>query len=461
MKRGILIALILVMAASLSLLAAGEFKLPEYEKFTLKNGLTVYLMEQHEVPMISLNMVLPAGSVKDGLQYGLASLTADALMFGTRSYTKQQIEESLEFIGARYGTGANLEYAEVALSFVKKDIDTVLPILKEIITEPLFNSDEFEKRKTRLIMQLTMSKEQPQRVVGTYFKSFLFADHPYGIPGQGSKETVADITLEDVKTFYTQNYSPKGSAIAVVGDFKTSDMKKAIKKLFKSWKGEVTTDPVPEAKLPRHVKNRVLLVNKDDASETQFRIGSFGVPRSNPDYVPVEVINTILGGRFTSWLMDELRTNAGLTYGAGSGFSRYKESGSFIISSYTQTAKTVECIDLALEVYDRLFNKSIEEKLLLSAKNYVKGQYPPKFETSGALAGLLTSMFNYGYDETFINTFQSKVDELTVEKTEEIIKKYFPRENLQFVLIGKASEIRDAVSKYGEVVEKEIKDTGF
>ncbi|MGE5351629.1 MAG: M16 family metallopeptidase, partial [Acidobacteriota bacterium] len=204
-----------------------------------------------------------------------------------------------------------------------------------------------------------------------------------------------------------------------------------------------------------------LLVNKDDATETTFLIGSYGIKQSNPDYVAVEVINTILGGRFTSWLNDELRVNSGLTYGARSEFSALKETGTFTISTYTGTATTVDAIDIALKVLKRLHEKGIDEKTLTSAKNYLKGQFPPKYETSGALAQLLVNMFTYNFNESFINDFEKNVDSLTLVKAKDIIAKYFPENNLQFVLIGKASEIKEKVAKYGQMTTVDIKDEGF
>jgi predicted Zn-dependent peptidase len=238
-------------------------------------------------------------------------------------------------------------------------------------------------------------------------------------------------------------------------------MKKKVNKWFNGWNAKGISKPMEAKPLPSLTRSRVLLVNKEDATETSFFIGGLGIKRSNPDYVAIQVINTILGGRFTSWLNDELRVNAGLTYGAFSFFTAYKTSGTFIIYSFTRTPKTVEALDLALEVFERLHKKGIDAKTLESAKNYVNGQFLPRYETSGALANLLTDMFIYDFDESFINDFQKNVDQMTVQKAKEIIKKYFSNDNLQFVLIGKASEIRDKVKKYGEITEKEIKAEGF
>ena len=438
------------------------FKLPEYEKFVLPNGLTIYLMEQHEIPLIYVSAIFSAGATKDGLKNGLAALTSESLVFGTDSYTKDQIEQIVDFNGAGLNTSSSLEYSTLNSYFLKDNQDELLPIIKEIIVNPVFPEDEFEKRRQRWLVELEQEKESPRSVIGSYFKKFIYEGDPYGNPVYGTKTSVSELSADDLKNFYKINYKPKGSAIAIAGDFSIPEMKQKISDLFSNWNPEksmaVTDIPLEQQALDI---SRVLLVNKDDSHETTFYIGQYGITRSNPDYIPIQVINTILGGRFTSWLNAALRINSGLTYGAGSYFNPYRTSGTFIISSFTETSTTIEAIDMALEVLDSLHTKGIDEETLSSAKNYIKGQFPLGYETSEDLASLLVRMFYYNISDSFINDFQKKVDELTVEKANEIIKTYFPKENLQFVLIGKASELRDKVSKYGEVIEKEIKDVGF
>ncbi|HUX06706.1 MAG TPA: pitrilysin family protein [Acidobacteriota bacterium] len=460
---------LLVVAAVCSLAALSPaqekagFTLPTYDKFVLDNGLTVYLMEHHEVPLVYVSVVFPAGAVYDGDKFGLANLTGEGLLFGTENYSKEKIEETFDFYGAGISTGASLETASVNVSCAVKDVEILFPILAEVITKPVFDEQELTKRKMRLLAELAQAKESPRRVIGSYFNRFVFGDHPYGNPVGGTPTTVSRLSAEDLKSFYNIHFRPEGSAIAVVGDFKAADMKARITGMLSGWKalGDAPGNPLEGAGLPEFDKPRLLLINKDDATETTFLIGGKGVKRGTPDYIPIMVINTILGGRFTSWLNDELRVNAGLTYGARSSFAAYQHAGTFSMSSFTRNETTVEAIDLALKVYDRLLTEGVDQETLDSAKAYVKGQYPPDFETAGQLAGLLTSMFVYGYDESFINNFEETVDSITVEKAREIIGNYFPRGNLQFVLVGKAADIKEAVSKYGDLSEKEIKAEGY
>ncbi|OGB99686.1 peptidase M16 [candidate division KSB1 bacterium RBG_16_48_16] len=464
MKNTILLVCAVLLAA-LSLVQAADktagFTLPAYQKTTLENNLTLYLMEQHEVPLIYVVFVTPSGAVKDGEKYGLASLTGDGLLFGTNNYSKKEIENQLEFLGVRYGVSTSAEDTRFEISFLKKDFDKVMPIFKEIVRFPTFDEQEFEKRKVRLLSELEQAKEHPRRVIGAYFNKFLFGEHPYGNPTDGTLSSVGQIVVTDLRSFYQQNYRPSSSAIAAAGDFSSDEIKNQLVQLFGDWQGD--EQPVGSAAQgqARFDRSRVLLVNKEAATETQFLIGSFGIERKNPDYVAVRLINTVLGGRFTSWLNDELRVNRGLTYGAYSSFNARKQTGTFYISSFTKTETTVEAIDVALEVLARLHDSGVSEDVLSSAKNYMKGQFPPDYETSGDLADFMCDMFIYDFNESYINDFEKNVDSVTAESARQIIDKYFPRDNMQLVLIGKASAIKEGVSKYGELTEKEIDADGF
>lgn len=461
-KVFIITILLSTMFNTMAQMESKKFSLPPYEKVTLSNGLTVYLMERHEVSLIYITAVFPAGAVNDGEKNGLASFTSDALLYGTKSFTKNQIEETFDFLGANINTNAGTETSTLSTSFIKDDADRILPILKEIIVDPVFPKEEIDKRQQRWLVELEQAKESPRSVIRSYFNKFIFANSVYGNPVNGTSTGITAITQIDIQNFYKSNYQPSLSAITIVGDFSTSEMKEKISSLFGNWKS-VEFDGVKRFETPelKFEKSHVLLVNKSDSYETTFLIGGAGVTRNNSDFVGLQVINTILGGRFTSWLNDELRVNSGLTYGARSSFVPYKFTGTFLISTFTKTSTTIQAIDLALETYNRLWAKGIDDKTLSSAKNYIKGQFPPDYETSGDLANLLSEMFYFGLDDSFINDFEKNVDALTIEKSKELINKYFPKDKLQFVLIGKADELRSEVKKYGEVLEKEITAEGF
>lgn len=436
---------------------AQDYRLPAYEKFKLKNGLTVYLMPQREVPVINVSVILPAGAIYDGEKAGLAALTASGLKYGTRNYPKARLDEELDFIGASVNTFASKESAGLSARFAAKDRDKVLSIINELLTSPQFDNTEFDKEKKRVLIGLEQAKESPRSVIGSFFDKFLYGEHVYGNVVQGKISTVTAITADDLRKFYKENYVPGSSALAIVGDFNPKEMKTLVTKLFSTWPaGKQNNANLASQPISKPTTNRVLLINKDDAKETTFYIGAPGISRNNPDFVSIEVVNTLFGGRFTSMLNDELRVNTGLTYGANSRFTPLKNGGAFAISTFTAGKTTEAAIDKAVEVLNRLHEKGVDETSLASAKNYVKGQFPPRYETAGQLASLLTQMYWYNFDESFINNFQKNVDGLTVEKAKEIISKYFPRDKLQFVMVGKSADIKKIAEKYGKVTEVQI-----
>jgi len=440
---------------------AAEFRLPAFDTITLQNGLTVYLMERHEVPLISVRAVIKAGAVNDGQQAGLSNLTGDALLLGTTAHDKAAIDQAFDYRGARLAGGAGTEASTVQANFAKADTAAMLPLFAEIVQQPSFNDAELGKLRERKVSGIKQAKEAPRNVVQTYYRAMLFGDSPYGIPASGTVSSLGALKQGDVRRYYQQYYRPDNAAIIVVGDFQKSAMRQQIEALFGAWKAGGPALAAQDNGKVSADKARVLLVNKPDAIETTFLIGGAGIARNDPDYVPLQVINTVLGGRFTSWLNDELRVNSGLTYGANSSFSTLSQTGTFAISSFTALPKTEAALALAHKTYQRLWDQGIDKATLESAKAYVKGQFPPRYETSEQLAGLLGEMYANQVGREQIDNFTKSVDSLTPEKAKALVDKHFPRQHLQTVLIGKADTIRAIAKQYGDVTEIDITADGF
>jgi len=433
------------------------FTLPAYEKYTMENGLDVYLMPQDEVPLVDVVLAVKVGSVSDGKQYGLAEFTTEALKFGAAGKSKIELEDELSFYGADFGGSAGKEVTMLGMSYAKKDGDIILPLMADMILRPDFNQQEIAKYQKRLSALLKQNRESPRAMIGDMFNHLYYGDHPYANPASGNEKTIATIDRKAIKSFYDNYFQPDNAALIVVGDIDSKAMKAKLEKLFANWRGTAKSQTeLAKAKVP--TKARVLLVNKADAKETTFAIGGPGIALSDSDEVPVSVINTILGARFTSWLNDELRVNSGLTYGARSRFDKESEAGTFKISTFTKTETTFEAVDLALKTYQRLWDEGIDSKTLASAKAYVQGLFPPRFETSSQLAGLLARMWAFNLGDEVINDFEAKVAALDVKSANRLAKSKFPESNLQFVFIGKADEIREKAKAYGELTEVEIKD---
>ena len=186
--------------------SAQEYKLPAYQKFTLKNGLTVYLMEQHDVPMINVSAVIPAGAINDGEKAGLASLTASSLRHGTKNYPKTKLDGELDYVAAWVTTYASKEAAGLRAEFASKDNQLVLPIIYELLTVPTFDTAEFAKEKKQVLVRLSQAKESPRSVIQPAFDKFLYGDHVYGNVVGGTVSSVTAMTQADLRSFFRKNY---------------------------------------------------------------------------------------------------------------------------------------------------------------------------------------------------------------------------------------------------------------
>ena len=440
----------------------GSLKLPPYKKVKLKNGMTLLLMEQKEVPIINFHFIVRAGSVADPAgKEGVAALTAVLLRKGTKTRSADQIAADLDFVGGELSVSAGYDFSSGAAEFVKKDVNTGVDLLADMLLNATFPPDEVTKLLKQRIDGLKAAKDQAQTVIGTYFARYLYGNHPYGRPVGGDERSLAAITRDDVAKFYQSVYTPANLILAVAGDFNAVEMEKILTDRF----GAVPARGNAPAAAPETgpvTGKRLLLVDKPDSTQTFFMIGNAGIARSNADRVQINVINTLFGGRFTSMLNSELRIQTGLTYGARSSFEERRVPGPFAISTYTRNEKTEEAIDRALNILKRLHEKGITEEELKSAKAYIKGVFPTSLETSDQLAARIAQLEFYGLDESDVNGMYAKVDAMTLADAQRIIKQYFPLDNLVFVLVGKASEIQNIAKKYaGKLDVKQISEPGF
>jgi zinc protease len=466
MKRLIAFSLAALFAISTPVAPAkaedGALRLPPYKKVALKNGMTILLMEQREVPIISFQFIIKAGSVADPAgKEGLASLTAGLLRKGTKTRSADQLSAELDFIGGVLQTGADPDSSIGSAEFVKKDINRGLDLLADVMLNATFPQDEVAKMLAQRIDEIKAAKDQPQAVIGNYFNAYLYGSHPYGRSTEGDERTLAAITRDDAVKFYQSYYAPSNAILAAVGDFNSADMERMLTEKFGAWSGKPA--PVATAPAPAMFQGKkLLLVDKPDATQTFYMIGNVGIARTNPDRVYAQVINTLFGGRFTSMLNSALRIQSGLTYGARSSFIQRKAAGPFVISTFTPNETTGQAIDMTLDVLKRLHEKGITEEELKSAKSYLKGQFPPTIETSDQLAALIAQLEFYGLNESDINTYYAKVDSMTMADAQRIIKQYFPLDNLVFALVGKAADIEAVAKKYATKLDtKSISQPGF
>lgn len=458
----VLLSTALVLLAAPMGVQAEPLRLPPHEKVVLKNGLTLLLMEKHNVPFVSFAAVVRAGATADPAgQEGLASLAASLLRKGTKTRTAQQFAGDLDFIGGSFNADAGVDFTAVSAEFLNKDLVRGLDLFSDALLHPIFPQEEIEKLIRQNIDGIKAAKDEAQTVLTAYFNGYLFGAHPYGRPAEGDELSLGRIRRDAIVKFYEGNYAPGNTILAVAGDFSAAEMKKKVEETFGGWTGR-SASPAVVAAPPAAKGKRLLMVDKPDSTQTFFAIGNVGVARTNPDRVAIRVVNTIFGGRFTSMLNEELRVKSGLTYGAFSFFDSRKTPGPFVMASFTKNETTGQAIDLALEVLGKLHKEGLTKEQLDSAKSYIKGQFPPSIETSMQLARLVATNEFYGLDDSEVNELESRIDAVTPEAARRVIEKHFPLDNLVFVLIGKAGEIKPAVQKYATQMDTtEISAPGF
>jgi zinc protease len=461
LKRAPAVAL-LILTLVAGPLAGQSIHVPPHEKFSLKNGLTVLLLEKHGVPLINLYGLVKTGSAADPSgEDGLASVTAALLRKGTKTRTAQQFAADLDYIGGSLDAEAGPDFSSISAEFLTKDLDRGLNLYVDALVHPIFPQDEVTKLLAQSLDGVRAAKDDPRQVLGLYYYGYLLGTHPYGRPTEGDELSLKKIARDTVMKFYEANYAPGNTVLAVAGEFNSAEMRKKLEDSLGAWPSravKATVIPPPASAKGK----RLLLVDKPDATQTYFAIGNLGVARNDPDRVAIRVVNTVFGGRFTSELNEELRVKSGYTYGAQSFFDERKLPGPFGIFSFTKNETTTPAIDLALQVLQKLHKEGVSAEQLASAKSYIKGQFPPNVETSRQLAQIIANYEFYGLGDDEINQLEARVDAVTPEIARQVIQKHFPAENLVFVLIGKASAIGPAVEKYAEKRDfKQISDPGF
>lgn len=452
--------LVLLLCAGMS--AAQKLQIPPHEKLTLKNGMTILLLEKKGVPIVSIAGIVKAGATADPAgQEGLAELTAGLLRKGAKTRSAQQYAADIDFIGGTFTASASLDSTSLFSEFLTKDTNKGLELFADALMHPTFPKEEAEKLVAQSVDEVKSSKDSAQAVIFDYYMGYLYDGKGYGRPSSGDELSLTKLNREAAVKFYETYYTPGNTILAVAGDFNKAEMKAKLEEVFGAWPAKKAPE-VTLAAQPQYKGKKLLLVNKPDATQTFFAIGNVGTAQGDPDRVAIQLINTVFGGRFTSQLNEALRVESGLTYGAQSFFAPEKQPGPFAIFSYTRNETTTQAIDLALKVLEKLHKDGLTKEELASARSYIKGQFPPTIETSGQLARVIASHEFYGLDDSEITELEAKLDAVTPELAKQVIAKHFPMDSLVFVLIGKDEAIGAQAKKYADKQDKkDISAPGF
>jgi len=457
------IALCICVLPSL-VLAATDVKIPKFERIALDNGTVLLLMERHDVPLIAFNADLRGGAMTDPADAsGSASLLANLLEKGAGARNAFEFADAIAAVGGSIHASADTESISVSGSFLNKDRALMIELLADMLQRPRLDNAEFESLRSRQIDFLRSAKDSDLgSLTPVYGDAALFGSHVYGKSAIGSEAGLAAITHAQLTRFYREQVGADRLILTIVGDFQTAELKPRVTKAFAGWSKAGTAFVKPTAP-PKVTGRRVLLVDAPTSVQSYFWAGNVGVNRSFRDRAPLDVVNTLLGGRFTSLLNSELRIRTGLSYGASSRFDRMLEAGAWQLSSFTKTASTIEAIDLALDVVTRLHRDNlIDATMLASSKSYVQGQFPLALETSAQWAGALGDLEFYGLDRSYIDHRASSLAAVTLDDARRMVQEQFPTaDNLTLVVIGNAAAIRDGLRKYGSVTEMKLSDPTF
>jgi zinc protease len=454
-----------LLVAVMTAQAASTVRVPKFERIQLRNGATLLLMERHDVPLISFTALMRGGAGVDPVgRSGTASLLAGLLEKGAGKRDAYAFAETVASVGGAIETGADTEGIVVSGSFLARDQALMIELLADMLMRPTLDAAQFEMLRTRQIDLLRAAKDSDlDSLLPVYGAASLFGEqHPYGKPVNGSEASLAAVTHSTVTDYYRGHFGADRLILAVAGDFKLASMKQALTRAFSGW--ERAQQALPQPTAPAKVSSRrVLLVDAPESVQSYFWAGNVAVSRSDPRRAPLDLVNTLFGGRFTSMLNTELRIRSGLSYRAGAGFRKLAHSGSWHISSFTRTETTIEAIDLALQVLDRLHEgDALDAEALESSKAYVLGQFPLGFETASQWARQLATFELYGLDRSYIEDYGPALQAVKLEEANRVVAEVLPKSTaVVLVVIGKADAIRKDLAKYGPVTEMKLADPSF
>ena len=441
---------------------APALKLPAIQKQALSNGIPVWIVERHGVPVVQINLIVKAGSAADpASKFGLAGLTAAMLEEGAGTRDGLAIADAIDYLGADLSTSSTYDASFVNLHVPVARMADALAIMADIALRPTFGQKDLDRLREERLAGLRQTRDNPSAIAAVAFPLMVYGpSHRYGIGMMGTGETLPSFTTGDLRQFHAAEYRPDHAALVVVGDVTPASVLPALERQFGGWKAGGPASPARGvADAPQLKARQVYIVDKPGAAQSQIRIGCVGVARSTPDYHALQVLNTILGGSFTSRLNQNLRETHGYSYGANSGFDMRLAAGPFFAGAGVQTDKTAESIT---EFFNELNGilKPVPADELAKAKNYVALRFPNAFETTRAIAGQLTQMIVYSLPDDYFATFVQKVQAVTGQDLSRVAAKYIQPDKLAVVVVGdrQAIEAKVKALNLGQVTALKVED---
>jgi zinc protease len=406
------------------------------------NGMTVLILEQHTLPIVSAEVLVKAGAIYDPDEKGgLANMVAGLLDEGTKRRSSKEIADAVDFIGASLSARAEEDFTTASLKILKKDVGTGFDLLSDILINPAFDPKEVERVRKNILGSILSEKDEPDIVAEKAFDELVFDHHPYHRPANGTEESVPKITRDDLLNFHSTYYRPNNAIISIVGDVTEPEAMGLVKKYFGGWEKKTIRFPKIAPAKPFETK-KVKLIDKE-LTQASVILGNVGIDRSNPDYYSVIVMNYIMGGGgFSSRLLKEIRDNQGLVYSAYSRFSANTFPGPFAVSLQTKNASANAAIRGALAEIRRMRSGLVSERELAEAKDYLMGSFPLRLDTTSKLASVLTAVEYHHLGLDYFERYPQYINKVTREEVLRVAKKYLDPDHYALVVVAKQSEAK-------------------
>ncbi len=420
-------------------------KLPAIQKRTLSNGLPVWIVELHDVPVVHVTLAVKAGSGDDPAgNFGVGNLAAEMLDEGAGARDALQIADGIDHLGASLSTSSTFDATFVELHVPVARLGEALPITADVALRPTFPESELQRVREELLTSILQAQDNPAALVQFAFPRLVFgAQHRYGTMSFGTATSLKGFTVADLRQFHARHYVPSNATLIVTGDVTAASVVPQLESAFGAWKGAAPArSPVPTA--AQLTARTVYLIDKPGAPQAQIRIGWVGVPRSTQEYFALRVLNTVLGGAFTSRLNQNLREQHGYAYGASSAFDMRGSAGPFFAAAGVQTDKTAEAVKEFFKELEAI-RTPIPADELEKAKNYIALRLPQNFETTESMAGSLAQMFVYGLPADYYATFTDRIRAIASADAQRAAERYLQPDKFAVVVVGDLKVIEPGI----------------
>ncbi len=432
------------------MIAAPRIALPPIRREELPSGLRVVVAERSGVPLVAVRLLLRGGASLDPRgRAGLAHLVALAARRGTRRRTGPEIDLAVESMGAELGASVDEDATYYGVSAPAEVLPRCLDILADVAVAPTFPAAEVQRLRRREIAALAHDLDEPAVVADRAMLLGAYGPHPYGHPPEGRMKELQAARRADVTDFHARRYRPSEGILVVVGNVSADEVLALVHRRFGAWRApNGAAPPVPP---PAPLRTSVLVVDKPDVTQTQVRVASAGFPRRSPDYFPGIVASALLGGGFTSRLMEAIRVNRGLSYGVRSRFATSAAGGLFFVSTFTKVETTAEIVQVTLDETARFCEEGPRQEELERTRSYLCGLFPLSLETHDQVAEKLADLALFDLPDEEVTGFRERVQAVTPEAARDAGRRYFPLDGRVVVAVGPAKAIARPLERFGPV----------